>query len=96
MEQYLSDGVENIMKGMSKTFLTNPKSAVFFMKYAQAAGAAAEKRRAAKQNGEHISSFFDRQYYQPVQSSLQGLLCMGKPYLRRRNKAGRSARGTVG
>lgn len=37
LEQYLSDGVENIMKGMSKTFLTNPKSAVFFMKYAQAA-----------------------------------------------------------
>ena len=57
MEQYLSDGVENIMKGMSKTFLTNPKSAVFFMKYAQAAGAAAEKRRAAKQNGEHIPPF---------------------------------------
>ena len=57
MEQYLSDGVENIMKGMRKTFLTNPKSAVFFMKYAQAAGAAAEKRRAAKQNGEHIPPF---------------------------------------
>ena len=57
LEQYLNRGVENIIRGMKKASLTNPRSAVFLVKYAQAARQAAGKRRKAEKNGEHIPPF---------------------------------------
>lgn len=57
LEQYLSRGVENIIKGMKKASFTNPRSAMYLLKYAKAAGRAAGKRRQAEQNGKHVPPF---------------------------------------
>lgn len=57
LEQYLSRGVENILKGMKKASFTNPQSAVFLLKYAKAARQAAGKRRQAEEKGKHIPPF---------------------------------------
>lgn len=35
LEQYLSRGVENIIKGMKKASFTNPRSAMYLLKYAK-------------------------------------------------------------
>lgn len=96
LEQYLSRGVENIIKGMKKASFTNPRSAMYLLKYAKAAGRAAGKRRQAEQNGKHVPPFPDRQHNQPVQSSLQRVLRPGKSHLRQRGSWDRDACRTVG
>ena len=57
LEQYLSRGVENIIKRMKKASFTNPRSAMYLLKYAKAAGRAAGKRRQAEQNGKPVPPF---------------------------------------
>lgn len=57
LEEYLSNGVENIVKGILKTSLKNPKASMFMAKYAVNSKKAREKRRIAELSGEHIPPF---------------------------------------
>ena len=57
LEQYLSHGVENIVKGALKASLSNPKESVFMAKYAIASKKARMLRMEAEKNGEHIPPF---------------------------------------
>lgn len=57
LEGYLSNGVENIVKGAIKASLTNPKESVFMAKYAIASKKARKLRVEAEIKGEHIPPF---------------------------------------
>ncbi len=57
LEQYLADGVENLVKYAIKATLTNPRESLFLSKYILSANKAAKLRENATQNGEHIPSF---------------------------------------
>lgn len=57
LESYLSDGVENIVKGALKASLLNPKESIFMAKYAIASINARKIRQRAEENGEHIPPF---------------------------------------
>ena len=57
LESYLSDGVENIVKGAMKASLKNPKESLFMAQYAVASIKARELRSKAKEQGEHIPPF---------------------------------------
>jgi MoaA/NifB/PqqE/SkfB family radical SAM enzyme len=57
LEQYLSNGVENIVKGAIKASLKNPKESIFMAKYALASKRARKLRIQAEENGEHIPPF---------------------------------------
>lgn len=55
--EYLSNGVEKIVKGAIKASFTNPKESIFLAKYAVSAKKAAEQRAEAEKRGEHIPPF---------------------------------------
>ncbi len=57
LQEYLSKGVEDLMKDVLKATLTNPKESAFMMKFAAASAAASKKREAAEKAGEHIPSY---------------------------------------
>jgi len=57
LENYLSNGVENIIKGAIKATLTNPKQSVFMTKYLLASKKAEKIRQQAEKTGEHIPPF---------------------------------------
>ncbi len=57
LEEYLSNGVENIVKGILKASLKNPKASIFMAKYAMNSKKAREKRKMAEMSGEHIPPF---------------------------------------
>ncbi|SET53556.1 radical SAM protein [[Clostridium] polysaccharolyticum] len=57
LEQYLSNGVEKIVKNAIKATLKDPRESVFLAKYAVSSKEAAKKRRLAKENGENIPPF---------------------------------------
>lgn len=57
LESYLSNGVENIVKGAMKASLTNPKESFFIAKYAVASKRARNLRVEAEKRGEHIPPF---------------------------------------
>jgi len=57
LESYLSDGVEDIVKGAIKASLINPKESIFMAKYALASKNARKLRQAAEHKGEHIPPF---------------------------------------
>lgn len=57
LENYLSNGVENIVKGALKASLSNPKESLFMAQYALASKAARRKRQKAEEKGEHIPPF---------------------------------------
>ncbi len=55
--QYLSDGVESLVKDAIKATITNPKETAFLMRYATHSKKSEKLRRKAEQRGEHIPSF---------------------------------------
>lgn len=57
LEQYLSNGVEKIVKKAIKATLKDPRESIFLAKYAVSSKEAAKKRRLAKENGENIPPF---------------------------------------
>lgn len=57
LEQYLSNGVENILKGIIKASFINPQVSMFMAKHAISSKKAREKRIAAEKAGEHIPPF---------------------------------------
>lgn len=57
LEQYLSSGIENIVRGAIRATLKNPKETAFLLQYAAYAKAAATRRLALAAEGEHIPSF---------------------------------------
>ncbi len=57
IEEYLSNGVEKIIKGILKASFTNPKASMFMAKYIVSSKKAREKRRTAEMAGEHIPPF---------------------------------------
>lgn len=57
LEEYLTRGVEDIVKGILKASLHNPKGSAFLVRYALASRRAGELRRRAEEAGEHIPPF---------------------------------------
>ncbi len=57
LEKYMTNGVENIVKGALKASLSNPKESIFMAKYALSSKKAAAIRRKAEEAGEHIPAF---------------------------------------
>lgn len=57
LEQYLTKGIENIVKSALKSTLDNPRESLFLARYALAAKKAARLRAEAEQSGEHIPGF---------------------------------------
>ncbi len=57
LERYLSNGVENIVKGAIKATLKDPKESIFIAKYAIFSKEATRLRREATKTGEHIPPF---------------------------------------
>ncbi len=57
LEKYLSNGVENIVKGALKASITNPKESIYMMKYASFSKQARKLRQEAEEKGEHIPPF---------------------------------------
>ena len=57
LEEYLSSGVENIVKGALRATLQDPKESIFMAKYAISSKEATKKRRIAKKQGKNIPPF---------------------------------------
>lgn len=57
LEQYLSKGIEGLIKDAVKATFKNPRQSAFLLKYAAAAKKAAKLRAAAEKRGEHIPPF---------------------------------------
>lgn len=57
LEQYLSQGVVNLVKGIAKASLENPKASIFMTKYILANRNANQKRKEAKLRGEQVPPF---------------------------------------
>lgn len=55
--EYMSGGVENIVKGVLKASLKNPKETAFIVKYGRASKLAKKKREESSKNGEDIPVF---------------------------------------
>ncbi|HKM29075.1 MAG TPA: radical SAM protein [Anaerovoracaceae bacterium] len=57
LEQYLSNGVDNIVKGIMRASFINPQAAMFMARYAVSSKKAKAKRAAAENEGKHIPPF---------------------------------------
>ena len=57
LEKYLTNGVENVVKGAIKATLSNPKESLFMTKYALASKHASKKRARSEEMGIHIPPF---------------------------------------
>ena len=57
LEAYLSNGVENIVRGILKASFQNPRASLFMMQYAKDSKKARALRIEAEQRGEHIPPF---------------------------------------
>lgn len=57
LEHYMTNGVENIVKGAIKASFSNPRESLFMAKYAIASKKSSELRRQAKTRNEHIPPF---------------------------------------
>lgn len=57
LESYLADGVENIVSGILKATLYNPKESCFMAKYAAQSKRSSKLRQEAQKNGQHIPPF---------------------------------------
>jgi len=57
LSQYMSDGIENIVKNVLKASIKNPKETAFVMKYMLAVKEAKNKRDMLESKGEHIPPF---------------------------------------
>ncbi len=57
LEQYLTRGVEKVVKNIVKATLTNPRESLFVGKYVLASKKASERRHELEQQGQHIPPF---------------------------------------
>lgn len=57
LERYLSNGVENIVKGIVKASAKNLRAGMFMMQYAKDSSKARKLREKAEERGEHIPPF---------------------------------------
>ena len=57
LSQYMSEGIENIVKNVLKSSIKNPKETAFVMKYMLAVKDAKNKRDMLESKGEHIPPF---------------------------------------
>ena len=57
IQEYMTAGVENLVKNAVKITLTNPAQSVFMARFAAASRAASRKRKISEQAGEHIPAF---------------------------------------
>ena len=57
LEQYMSNGVQNIVKNAIKATIKNPKEGLFWAKYAVSAKQAAKRRHELECKDEHVPSF---------------------------------------
>ncbi len=57
LEEYLTEGVENIVKGALKASLSNPKESIFMTRFALNSRKASKKRKEAEESGKHIPPF---------------------------------------
>lgn len=57
LQEYMSNGVANVIKSAVKATLKNPKEALFMADFAMATKKASSKRKKAEENGEHIPAF---------------------------------------
>lgn len=57
LESYLADGVENIVSGILKATLYNPKESYFMAKYAAQSKRSSKLRQAVQKDGQHIPPF---------------------------------------
>lgn len=57
IQEYMSNGVTNVIKSAVKATLKNPKEALFMADFALATKKASDKRKKAEKNGEHIPAF---------------------------------------
>jgi MoaA/NifB/PqqE/SkfB family radical SAM enzyme len=57
LQEYLSNGVENIVGEAIKATLKNPRESAFMLKFAASSRSASKRRRKAEDNGEHIPPF---------------------------------------
>lgn len=55
--EYMSSGIEKIIKNIIKSSITNPKETAFVMKYMIAAKRFEDKRKELEEKGKHIPSF---------------------------------------
>lgn len=57
IQEYMSNGVANVIKSAVRATLKNPKEALFMAEFAVATKKASDKRKKAEENGEHIPAF---------------------------------------
>lgn len=57
IQEYMSNGVANVMKSAIRATLKNPKEAIFMAEFARATKKASEKRKKSEALGEHIPAF---------------------------------------
>ncbi len=57
LSEYMSEGIENIVKNVLKSSIKNPKEAAFVIKYMLAVKDAKNKRDMLESKGEHIPPF---------------------------------------
>lgn len=57
IQEYMSNGVANVIKSAVKATLKNPKEALFMADFALATKKASDKRKKAEKNGERIPAF---------------------------------------
>lgn len=57
LQEYMSNGVANVIKSAVKATLKNPKEALFMAEFALATQRASDKRKKAEKEGEHIPAF---------------------------------------
>lgn len=57
IQEYMTAGVENIIKDLAKASFTNSAQSIFMAKFAIASKKASAKRKAAEMSGEHIPTF---------------------------------------
>lgn len=54
LQEYMTNGVTNVIKSAVRATFKNSKEALFMADFALAAKKASEKRKKAEKNGEHI------------------------------------------
>lgn len=57
LESYLSNGVENIVKGIMKASLKNPMTSIYMLQYVKESKKARKLREHSEEKGEHIPPF---------------------------------------
>ena len=57
IQEYMTAGVENIIRNELKVTLTNPAQSIFMTRFAAASKAASKKRQISEKEGEHIPAF---------------------------------------